>query len=122
MYDIKKEKRKFIRTKVKRLTSIIKNEGVYRLVAEDKISTPILINVQDISTGGLRIVSEYQLMKDEFINLTISDIGSLDSAIIKGEVTRSLFDDSDHTYDVSLRFITPNTDYLKQLIDLLKTD
>ena len=58
MNDVNKEKREFLRTKVKRLTSIVKHEGVYKLIAEDKISTPIPTNVKDISTGGLRIVSE----------------------------------------------------------------
>ena len=122
MNDIKKEKREFIRTKVRRLTSIIMNEGVYTLIEEDKVSTPILINVKDISTGGLRIVSEYQLMKGEFIDLTVPGIETLDSAIVKGEVMRSFIDDDNHTYDIGLRFIPPNSDYLKQLIELIKTD
>ena len=122
MNAVKKEKREFLRTKVKRLTSIVKHEGVYKLIEEDKISTPIPTNVKDISTGGLRIVSEYELMKGAFIDLTIPDIETLDGAIVKCEVMRSLFDDSIHTYDIGLRFIPPNTDYLKQLVELLKTD
>ena len=117
-----KEKREFIRAKVRRLTSIVKHEGVYKLIAEDKISTPIPTNVKDISTGGLRIVSEYELMKGAFIDLTIPDIETLDSAIVKCKVMRSLFDDGNHTYNISLRFIPPNTDYLKQLVELIKTD
>ena len=120
MNDVNKEKREFLRTKVKRLTSIVKHEGVYKLIEEDKISTPIPTNVKDISTGGLRIVSEYELMKGAFIDLTIPDIETLDSAIVKCKVMRSLFDDD--TYDIGLRFIPPNTDYLKQFVELLKTD
>ena len=58
MNDVNKEKREFLRTKVKRLTSIVKHEGVYKLIEEDNISTPIPTNVKDISTGGLPIVSE----------------------------------------------------------------
>ena len=54
-----KEKREFIRTKVRRLTSIVKHEGAYKLSEEDEISTPTPINVKDISTGVLRIISEY---------------------------------------------------------------
>ena len=92
------------------------------MIEEDKIPTPIPINVKDISTGGLRIVSEYELMKGAFIDLTIPDIETLDSAIVKCEVMRSLFDDGNYTYDIGLRFIPPNTDYLKQLVELLKTD
>ena len=122
MNDVNKEKREFLRTKVKRLTSIVQHEGVYKLIEEDKISTPIPTNVKDISTGGLRIISEYELMKGAFIDLTIPDIETLDSAIVKCEVMRSLFDDGNHTYDIGLRFILPNTDYLKQLVELLKTD
>ena len=122
MNDVNKEKREFLRTKVKRLTSIVKHEGVYKLIEEDKISTPTLINVKDISTGGLRIFSEYELMKGTFINLTTPNIETLDSAIVKCEVMRSLFDDGNYTYDIGLRFIPPNTDYLKQLVELLKTD
>ena len=122
MKAVKKEKREFLRTKVKRLTSIVKHEGVYKLIKKDKISTPIPTNVKDISTGGLRIVSEYELMKGAFIDLTIPDIETLDSAIVKCKVMRSLFDDGNHTYDIGLRFILPNTDYLKQIVELLKTD
>jgi len=96
MNDVNKEKREFLRTKVKRLTSIVQHEGVYKLIEEDKISTPIPTNVKDISTGGLRIISEYELLKGSLIDLTIPDIG--------------------------LRFRPPNTDYLKQLVELLKTD
>ena len=58
MNDVNKEKREFLRTKVNWLTSIVKYERVYKLIEKDKISTPIPTNVKDISTGGLRIVSE----------------------------------------------------------------
>ena len=120
MNDVNKEKREFIRTKVRRLTSIVKHEGAYKLIEEDEIYTPTPKNVKDISTGGLRIISEYELLKSSFIDLTIPDIETLDSAIVKCKVIRSLFDDD--TYDIGLRFIPPNTDYLKQLVELLKTD
>ena len=122
MNYVNKEKREFLRTKVKRLTSIVQHEGVYKLIEEDKISTPIPTNVKDISTGGIRIVSEYEFMTGAFIDLTIPDIETLDSTIVKCEVMRSLFDGDNYTYDVGLRFIPPNTDYLKQLVELLKTD
>ena len=36
-----RKKESFLRTKVKRLTSIVKHEGVYKLIEEDNISTPI---------------------------------------------------------------------------------
>ena len=117
-----KEKREFIRTKVRRLTSIVKHESAYKSIKEDEISTPTPINVKDISTGGLRIISEYELLKGSFIDLTIPDIETLDSAIVKCEVMRSLLGDGNYTYDMGLRFIPPNTDYLKQVVELLKTD
>ena len=122
MNAVKKEKREFLRTKVKRLTSIVKHEGVYKLIEEDKISTPIRTNVKDISTGGLRIISKYELMKGAFVDLTIPDIEMLDSAVVKCEIIRSLFDGDNYTYDIGLRFKPPNTGYLKQLVKLLKTD
>ena len=122
MNDVNKEKRDFLRVKVKRLTSIVKHEGVYKLIEEDKISTPTLTNIKDISTGGLRIISEFELMKGAFIDLTIPEIETLDSAIVKCEVTRSLIGDGSIKYDIGLRFRPPNTSYLKQLVELLKTD
>ena len=88
MNDINKEKREFIRTKVRRLTSIVKHEGACKLIEKDEISTPTPKNVKDISTEGLRIISEYELLKDSFIDLTIPDIDTLDSAKLKCEVIR----------------------------------
>ena len=122
MYDVNKEKREFIRAKVRRLTSIVKHEGVYKLIEDDEISTPTQINVKDISTGGLSIISGNELMKGSFLDLTIPDIEALDSAVVKCEVIRSLFDSDNHTYDIGLRFKPANTSYLKQLVELLKTD
>ena len=37
MNDVNKEKREFIRTKVRRLTSIVKHDGAYKLIEEDEI-------------------------------------------------------------------------------------
>jgi hypothetical protein len=122
MNDANKEKREFIRTKVRRLRSIVKHEGAYKLIEEDEIPTPAPTNVKDISTGGLRIISEYELMKGAFIDLTIPDIETLYSTVVKCEVIRSFFDGDNHTYELGLRFKPPNTDYLKQLVELIKTD
>ena len=112
MNNFNEEKRKFLRTKVKRLSSIVKHQGAYKLIEEGEIPTPILINVKDISTGGIRFISEYELMKGAFIDLTIPNIETLNSAIVKCEVIRSLFDGAKY-YDIGLRFRPPNTDYLK---------
>ena len=52
-----------------------------------------LINVKDISTGGLRIESEDEFIKGTSFELTIPKIKKLDRAIVKCEVTRSEFND-----------------------------
>lgn len=80
-----------------------------------------LLDIKDISTGGLRIESEDEFIKGTSFELTIPKIKKLDRAIVKCEVTRSEFNDGDYIYDVGLRFIPANTDYLKELIELLKT-
>jgi len=43
MNDVNKKKREFIRTKVRRLNSIVKHEGAYKLIEEvENIQWPIL--------------------------------------------------------------------------------
>ena len=51
MNNVNKETRESIRTKVRRLTSIVKHEGAYKLIEEDEIATSTPINVKDISTS-----------------------------------------------------------------------
>ena len=121
MAGLKKKKRKFIRIQVRRLTSIVKQQGKYALLAEALKKDLTLLDVKDISTGGLRIESEDECIKGASFELTIPKIKKLDRAIVKYEVTRSEFNDGNYTYDVGLRFIPANTDYLKELIELLKT-
>ena len=117
----KKEKRKFIRVQVRRLTSIVKQQGKYELLEEALKKDLTLLDIKDISTGGLRIESEDEFIKGTSFELTIPKIKKLDRAIVKCEVTRSEFNDGNYIYDVGLRFIPANTDYLKELIELLKT-
>ena len=117
----KKEKRKFIRLQVRRLTSIVKQQGKYELLEEALKKDLTLLDIKDISTGGLRIESEDEFIKGTSFELTIPKIKKLDRAIVKCEVTRSEFNDGNYIYDVGLRFIPANTDYLKELIELLKT-
>ena len=117
----KKEKRKFIRLQVRRLTSIVKQQGKYELLEEALKKDLTLLDIKDISTGGLRIESEDEFIKGTSFELTIPKIKKLDRAIVKCEVTRSEFNDGNYVYDVGLRFIPANTDYLKELIELLKT-
>jgi len=121
MAGLKKEKRKFIRIQVRRLTSIVKQQGKYELLEEALKKDLTLLDIKDISTGGLRIESEDEFIKGTSFELTIPKIKKLDRAIVKCEVTRSEFNDGNYTYDVGLRFMPANTDYLKELIELLKT-
>ena len=117
-----KEKREFIRVGVKRLTSIIKNHGGgFELIEESSESTPTLINVKDISVGGLRIESKLEIKKGLFLELAIPKIKTLNASVVKCEVTRSQFQDGEHHHDIGLRFRPANTKYLQQLLELIKT-
>ena len=80
-----------------------------------------LLDIKDISTGGLRIESENEFIKGTSFELTIPKIKKLDKAIVKCEVTRSDYNDANYVYDVGLRFIPANTDYLKELVESTKS-
>ena len=121
MANKKKEKRKFIRVQVRRLTSIVKQQGKYELLEETLNKDLTLLDIKDISTGGLRIESEDEIIKGTSFELTIPKIKKLDKAIVKCEVTRSEFNDGNYVYDVGLRFIPANTDYLKELVEATKS-
>jgi hypothetical protein len=114
------ERRKFIRVDIKKLTSIVKNHtGVYELIPKDAKSIPTLINVKDISSGGLRIESKYEILEGVMLELSIPKVKNLDATVIFCEVIRSEFKDGEYSYYTALRFKTPNTEYVKQLIDLI---
>jgi len=53
-------------------------------------------------------------MKGASLELTIPKLKTLDSAVLKCEVTRVEYVDGSGEYMVGLRFIPPNTDYLKK--------
>ena len=112
-----REKRRFIRTKLRRLTCIVKSpSGEYKLLVEQLKKNPTLIDVKDISTGGIRIESKYELMKGASLELTIPKLKTLDSTVLKCEVTRVQYVEGSGEYTIGLRFIPPNTDYLKKLV------
>ena len=111
-----KEKRRFIRTKLRRLTSIVKHQGMYELLLEQQKQNLTLIDIKDISTGGLRIASKFELMKGASLELTIPKLKTLDSTVLKCEVTRVQYVEGSSEWVIGLRFIPPNTDYLKQLV------
>ena len=75
-----------------------------------------LIDVKDISTGGIRIESKNALMKGASLELTIPKLKTIDSTVLKCEVTREEYVDGSGEYVIDLKFIPPNTDYLKQLV------
>ena len=110
-----REKRRFIRTNLRRLTSIVKHQGMYELLVEQKKNLT-LIDVKDISTGGIRIESKYELMEGASLELTIPKLKTIDSKVLKCEVTRVEYVDGSSEYVIGLKFIPPNTDYLKQFV------
>ena len=112
-----REKRRFIRTNLRRLTCIVKSQsGEYKLLVEQQKKNPTLIDIKDISTGGLRIASKFELMKGTSLELTIPKLKTIDSAVLKCEVVRVQSVDGSGEYMIGIRFIPPNTDYLKQLV------
>ena len=115
-----KEKRSFLRAKVKKSTCIAKDQGVYTFITESSVSIPVKIDVLDISTGGLRLMTEIEILNGTDFDLMIQEIKTLSSNTVKCKVTRSLFDKSDSIYEIGVQFIPPNTYYLKQLVELLK--
>ena len=118
-----KEKRKFLRVGVKQLTSIIKSQGGgFELIEESSESTPTLINVKDISVGGLRIESKLEVKKGLLLELAMPKIKTLDATVVTCEVTRSKFQDGQYFHDIGLRFKPANTEYLQQLLELIRTD
>ena len=118
-----KEKRKFFRVKLKQLTSIVRvDDGSYELFKQSDKVLKKQIDIKDISTGGLRI----QSVKEEFLKGTSCDIllpklKHLDSKRLKCEVTRVEYEDGDYVHDVGLRFMPPNTEYLKQFVEIIKS-
>ena len=97
------ERRKFFRVKLRKLTSVVIHDGVYELIEEVAKSTSAKIFVEEIST-----------------ELTMPKIKTLDSAVIKCEVTRADFEDENYEYAVGLKFIPRNTNYLKQFVEAIK--
>ena len=114
------EKRYFLRAKVIKSTCIAKDQGIYKLVTQSSEPIPVKIDILDISTGGLRLMTEVEILTGTDFDLMIQEIKTLSSATVKCKVTRSLFDKHDSIYKIGVQFIPTNTDYLKQLVVLLK--
>jgi len=115
------DKREYFRVSVARLTSIIKNTaGNYEVVDKSIKPSDTHINIKDISVGGLRIESaKEEFKKGTSCEIVLPTIKDLDGEKLKCEVTRASFVDGYCSYDVGLRFIPPNTDYLKQFVEII---
>ena len=118
---MRSEKRAYFRVSIDRLTSVIKNsDGVFEVV--DKSTKPLdtHINIKDVSVGGLRIESvKEQFEKGTSCEIVLPTIKDLDGKKLKCEVTRASLIEGQGSYDVGLRFIPSNTDYLKQFMEII---
>ena len=125
-----KEQRASLRVGIKRLTSIIRKGGDYELIQGDKETKTVTIKIVDISPGGLCIESQKTLKSGVKFELEIPEIMHLESNVLTCEVTRSIFSEDPRYYlnmgtaqdksyyEIGLKFKIPNTNYLKQLLDL----
>ncbi len=125
-----KEQRASLRVGIKRLTSIIRKGGDYELIQGDRETKIVTIQIVDISPGGLCIESQKTLKSGVKFELEIPEIMHLESNVLTCEVTRSIFREDPRCYlnmgttkdksyyEIGLKFKTPNTNYLKQLLDL----
>ena len=125
-----KEQRVSLRVGIKRLASIIKKGGGYELIQGDKETKTITIRIVDISSGGLCIESKKTLKSGVNFELEIPEIMHLESNVLTCEVTRSIFREDPRCYlnmgtakdksyyEIGLKFKTPNTNYLKEFLEL----
>jgi len=125
-----KEQRASLRVGIKRLTSIIKKGGGYELIQGDKETKTTTIRIVDISSGGLCIESKKTLKSGVNFELEIPEIMHLESNVLTCEVTRSIFREDPRCYlnmgtakdksyyEIGLKFKTPNTNYLKEFLEL----
>ena len=115
------QNRAHFRVSIDRLTSVIKNsDGNYEVV--DKSTKPLdtHIDIKDVSVGGLRIESsKEQFKKGTSCEIVLPKVKDLDGNKLKCEVSRARFIDSTSRYDVGLRFVPPNTDYLKKFMEII---
>ena len=78
------------------------------------------INIKDVSLGGLRIESaKEKFKKGTSCEIVLPKVKDLDGKKLKCEVTRASFIEGHCSYDVGLRFIPPNTDYLKKFLEII---
>ena len=115
------ENRAYFRASVGRLSSVIRDSDG-NFVVVDKSTKPLdtYINIKDVSVGGLRIESaKEKFKKGTSCEIVLPKVKDLDGKKLKCEVTRASFIEGHCSYDVGLRFIPPNTDYLKQYMGII---
>ena len=115
------QNRAHFRVSIDRLTSVIKNnDGNYEVVEKSAKPLDTYINIVDVSVGGLRIESsKEQFKKGTSCEIVLPKVKDLDGNKLKCEVSRASFIDSNSRYDVGLRFVPPNTDYLKKFMEII---
>ena len=116
------EKREYFRVSVRRLTSIIKNsKGSFEVVEKSIKPLETFIELKDVSTGGLRIeAAKEDFKKGTPCEIVLPKIKDLDGKKLKCEVSRASFIEANWVHDIGLRFVPPNTDYLKQFVEIIK--
>ena len=118
---LKSENREFFRVSLGRLTSVIRNGGTFEVVEKSIKPLDTFIELQDVSTGGLRIESaKEQFKKGTSCEIVLPKIKDLDGKKLKCEVSRATFIEANYIHDIGLRFVPPNTDYLKQFVEIIK--
>ena len=118
---LKSEQREFFRVSVGRLTSVIRNGGTFEVVEKSIKPLDTFIELKDVSTGGLRIESaKEQFKKGTSCEIVLPKIKDLDGKKLKCEVSRATFIEANYVHDIGLRFVPPNTDYLKQFVEIIK--
>ena len=120
---LKSEQREFFRVSVGRLNSVIRNEsGAFEVVEKSIKPLDTSIELKDVSTGGLRIESaKEQFKKGTSCEIVLPKIKDLDGKKLKCEVSRATFIEANYVHDIGLRFVPPNTDYLKQFVEIIKS-
>ena len=120
---LKSEQREFFRVSVGRLTGVIRNRsGAFEVVEKSIKPLDTSIELKDVSTGGLRIESaKEEFKKGTSCEIVLPKVKDLDSKKLKCEVTRATFIEANFIHDIGLRFVPPNTDYLKQFVEIINS-
>ena len=91
-----------------------KYPGGWRILSNSSLSEG---EINQLTKSGVDLK---EFIKNQDFELIIPKIKTLDSGVLKCRVTRSYFMESAYEYEIGLKFIPPNTDYLKQLVSVLQ--